>query len=276
MKESVKLGITLQARGGLANRLRAIASAVSLGQQTGVPVKIGWRLNWELNGRLEDLFEPVTNLDIHYPGALKFNMVYEMPRKKNLYFSALSQRIGWKHILEDPKLDEHELESLVKDGKVFIGCGSTFYPFDGDLYRSLFKPNAAVQRVINEFKERLGNDPYYSFHIRRTDNTSAIANSPIELFKNKIIEIQQADPKAKIFLATDSQGVKDEFGHQFGPAEIFNPRPSARDTLAGMIDATDELWTLANAAQTYGSYWSSYTDAAPLINPKNRLQVLAQ
>lgn len=78
--------VTVQTCGGLANRMRAMSSGVSLANDIGMPVTIVWAENWELGAQFEQLFEPVEKVKIVHPSRLKLHALYECPRKK-IYLS---------------------------------------------------------------------------------------------------------------------------------------------------------------------------------------------
>ena len=51
--------LTLVPSGGLANRMRAVASAYSLCEATGSRLQVVWFRDWALNAAFNDIFEPV-------------------------------------------------------------------------------------------------------------------------------------------------------------------------------------------------------------------------
>lgn len=48
--------------GGLANRMRAVASAYNLARHTGVNLSVVWFGDWAVNARFCNIFEPVNGL----------------------------------------------------------------------------------------------------------------------------------------------------------------------------------------------------------------------
>ena len=66
--------IYLQAEGGLANRLRAIASAYKLASELGTKLTVRWNINSALNCRFYDLFNIIEGgIYIHEHRTNKFN-----------------------------------------------------------------------------------------------------------------------------------------------------------------------------------------------------------
>lgn len=94
----------------------------------------------------------------------------------------------------------------------------------------------------------------------------SIKHSPDSLFLSEIEKILQAVPGTKFYLATDSEETKEKFKQTFGDETIIcSPRPASRKSLAGIKDAVEELFTLANASQIIGSFYSSFSEAASLL-----------
>lgn len=74
--------------GGLGNRMRAVASAVSLARKLGVTVHIGWFKDWALNAEFASLFElpDVPGVKISdVPSVLYWAL--DRPRKKKSVYT---------------------------------------------------------------------------------------------------------------------------------------------------------------------------------------------
>lgn len=150
------------------------------------------------------------------------------------------------------------------DGDLYFVSGYDFYCFDPEEYRRVLKPSADIIGRLDRLKADVG-DCKVGLHIRRTDNTTSIEMSPLELFKEKIEREIAADDTVRFYLATDDEQVKAELMQSY-PGRIFClPRKASRDTLEGMKDAMVELLMLAGMRQVYGSHYSSYSEAAAII-----------
>ena len=79
--------------GGLANRMRAIACGIYLADKLGFKPEIIWRRNWEIGAAYSDLFaeSPTTRL-VTDAGFLRYNLIYEIPRKKKLLYQHLNSK----------------------------------------------------------------------------------------------------------------------------------------------------------------------------------------
>ncbi len=296
-----KRRIDVVAAGGLANRMRAIAAGVALAKDAGAACRVLWCVCDELRSEFEELFEapPVRTLPFSlttlHSAWSRFRV--SPPGKRNLYFPALLQipfygvrvydniNSEWygdhpeellKEIGSSTLIDDHRRigkiripsliapSSLASGREVLIFSGQVFYPFGEDLYRGLFRFSAKVERRARELQGEVERFDY-GMHIRQTDNHLSIANSPIEIFEEKIDEILEANPKAKIFLASDSQEVKSRLEKKYGDRIRFNRRVAERNSPEGMLDAAAEMLILSRTGRIFGSFWSSYSEAAAML-----------
>lgn len=263
--------------GGLANRLRAIASGIALSYDRDVRIKeIVWPVNRDLYCRFDELFAPLAGgIKVRNVSALSDLLVYNPPRKKNLFCTPLFQKFRFSSTFFD--LEDSSVERLfqLKGGRnpVLIRSGSEFYDFTSQMYRELFIP---LPQFVEEAAGRLESaDNVIGMHIRRTDNKESIARSPVELFVNKAREELDYYPDRRIYLATDDEPTKLLFAREFGSDRvIFSPSEADRTSEAGIKGALTELLCLSMCNKIYGSYWSSFSEAAALFGAKE-LECLA-
>lgn len=279
--------------GGLANRMRAMASGLSLARDVskllngGKPYQIlpqfVWLKNRELNAEFTDIFRmPDILVDrLEYPSRLKYDFLYNIPRKRNLYITALTcRRFGVSLYDRDKSYrdrfkdndGEKELLSLIagsiNHGKSCLLRGCTvFYPFDEDFYRSLFHPTEEITTLVEERLNILGKHSV-GIHIRRSDNVESISNSPDEMFVAKIKEILSSEANTRFYLASDSETVKTRFKKIFGDHIVTGTKKADRNSVDGIKEAAIELFTLAGTDRIYGSYYSSFSEAAALIGKR--------
>ena len=268
--------IVINPIGGLANRMRAIACGISLAQRLNVPYSILWAKNWELNAEFNDIFLPNSLIDgiISYPCGLTYALFYSPPRKKNCFVTSLTlRRFGLSLIDSKPKLSELISLELITEiiGKtlnqnkdVFIQSGLEFCDFSDSLYRKLFRPNHIVMQRVKALEVSLGENRI-GLHIRRSDNLQSIKHSPDYLFQSKIDEILNADPTTKFYLASDNEETKSMFRNKY-PGIIFtSASPAVRNSKEGIIDAVVEMTILSRTRQIFGSFYSSYSEAAATL-----------
>lgn len=267
--------------GGLANRMRAIASGVALADKLDIDREIVWTCNSDLRCRFELLFENSELLPhIRYISCAKDLLFYDIPRKKNLYISSLTRKMHLDVLLSDYErlpefLDNND--SLVGElagarGNILIRSGLQFYDFDEELYRKLFVPRG---EITEDSKRRVsfGNNRCIGLHIRRTDNDMSRKYSPLELFTDAVRREMAEDNSTQVYLASDDESVKNALHSEFGNRIICSEKPADRNTEEGIIEAFTEMVTLSMCDKIYGSYWSSFSEAAALIGNKQLIQL---
>lgn len=261
--------------GGLANRMRAIASGISICDKLSITPEIVWPMNNDLNCSFEKLFVPDTNnFKLSNISGLNDLFVYDEPRKKNLYLSKFFHKKNhFNLIITDKTITKYYNEDcellyeLIKsfDSTVLIRSGLNYYDFSSKLYKSLFKPTKEVMEIANNTIINLPSKNIIGIHIRRTDNKISIEQSPITLFKNKIDENLRIDSNVCFYLATDSEDIKHELKHEYGNIIISSSKIASRKTESGIIEALAEMIILSKCKMLYGSYWSSFSEAASLL-----------
>lgn len=259
--------------GGLANRFRAMVSGIYLAQVTQREPIIIWHSDNLCNVSLSDILQVESiPADIMVPNEMCYRVVYESPRKKNLFLPRIFAPLKFKKRYYDatnlmPYCDNIEAlraEVEVTNGDVLLFSGQEFYDFPRELFREIIKPSDSVLQRAEEILG--GQNPKTCFQIRRTDHSTAIEQSPLELFLDKMEEISGQT----FFLATDDELVKSEVKKRFGDNVIFNEHPAIRSSREGIIDAMAEIVIMSKCDVIYGSAGSSFPDAASWMGD-NRL-----
>ena len=263
--------ITLVPTGGLGNRMKAIASGIALAQAANTRLRIIWFQDWGLGCHFDDLFNPlkVHNVDIELKEASFFDKyTIDRPRLKNLFLPHLFESIRFDACLYEKEVTinyyhKFDFLSWCKNRDVYIASCIAFYP------STLPKGAFDVFRPVPELLERINKIGHscpasvVGVHIRRTDNATAIADSPTELFINRM---KQEDEAISFYLATDSEEVKKEMKVVFGEDRIItSPHKAERGNLSGMQDALVELYTLSRTSLILGSSHSTFSDTAAAI-----------
>lgn len=265
--------------GGLANRMRAIASGIQLAKDYNYRPKIIWVNNWEVGIKYSDLFAKSSiSKYVKEVDALTYSLIYEIPRKKNLYISLLFQNLLFNKSIFDEKqllsMDDKKTEILQliqTSNKVLIRSGLEYYNFDLKDYCNYFQASGLVNSLLCCIIKNF-NTSVYGFHIRRTDNIESIKHSPIDLFIEEADKLLSIDEN-KIFLASDSEDVKVIFKEKYKDRVIITPYAAARDTKDGMIWAFAEMIALSKTKAIYGSYYSSYSEAAAKLGNVKLIQL---
>lgn len=261
--------------GGLANRMRAIASGINLSIDNNINIKsIIWPVNSDLYCPFDELFEPLKNIKLLNISNLQELLFFDEPRKKNLYLSGLFQinRYCGKIIDYHPEINKY-IEFLRNFSKpLLIQSGVIFYDFSPEFYRNLFIPKkdfitAAVERLDN-------NKNIIGLHIRRTDNIVSIEKSPTILFINTIKNELYKDSNVKFYLATDDNAIKSQLTSIFGKNKIIcSEKTAVRSTNNGIREALVEMLCLSMCKKIYGSFWSSYSEAAAMLGNVNLIRL---
>lgn len=271
--------LLLNPLGGLANRMRFIAASLTLAKEIGAAYRIIWLRNWEIGASFEQIFDVPDDLSglIDYPSSLRYSLLYSIPRKKNLYFSSLTRR-RFALAIDDsssPMIDiirgdssDERLRGMLcavkSRGDVLIQGGTNIYTYSAEYYKSLFKLKRDLQFRVDEVVGRLGQHAV-GVHIRRTDNKMSIDNSPESVFEKAMLKELENSPSTKFYLATDSEDVKARFKAKFGERVLVSSSVARRDTLAGIEDAAVEMFVLAHTTKIYGSFYSSFSEAAAML-----------
>ena len=254
--------------GGLANRMRSTLSAIALARQTEGDVEIVWFQDWALHAAFHDLFSPLpSSPNVRIKEASAYDLwMFDRPRRKNFYVPALFQRL-----IFDARLYEHQIDSLRKSGFDFAewaGRGRTylaayvpFYPYPPHLLREVFRPVPEVQAVID--RRCADFSPYtIGVHVRRTDNTLSTEYSPLELFFARIDEELAAHDDLCVYLATDSEEVKQAMRRRYAGRLVCAENEADRSSTQGIREGVADLFTLARTRKIYGSFYSSFSELA--------------
>lgn len=257
----------LQAVGGLCNRILAIDSALSLANNFGMDLAILWEINDLLNCQFTELFEfdeRVFSLTERVEKNYFFRQVHKLSNfirfDKFIYTSEFKR-------LRDSNYDFNKLSSY----KSIYICGFNRFDKGYNLARH-FKPVPFLQKKINTSIDRFTKKTI-GLHLRRTDHKDAIAKSSTNQFIEKINAELLLDDQIIFFLTTDSPEDEERLKTIFGNKIITNKSRLERNSKEGIQDALIDLYCLAATNKIYGSYKSSFSEAAAEIG-KNQLIII--
>lgn len=256
--------------GGLANRMRAMAASYTLARKVGVEMKAVWFRDWALNAPFHALFEPIHQEGLSVRDASFFDYVtLDRPRRKNLFVPRLYQRMMFRDALYEARItplrmQHFDFEAWFRQGGIYLASYTDFYPYDYDLLRKLFVPLPDVRRQIDAFAEGFSSHTI-GVHIRRTDNKASILQSPTELFVDAIDKEVEQNDDTVIFLATDSEAIKDEMRSRYGRRLLTAGDEADRNSITGIKGGVVDMYTLARTNRIYGSFQSSFSELASQI-----------
>ena len=250
--------LTLVPKGGMCNRLQALASARRLCQLLHARCTVVWV--W---GDFEDFF-------VRLP---EVSLVPE-PRE------AGAKRIVQRAIRVDParSVDVSVRSVELHSGYLFWGSHEPPIPFSA-IRPFLPQLNSRLGEQVSEFSARhLQNT--VGFHLRRADNRTSTRCSPDVLFLQRARSLVAAGKR--IFLATDNLETERKLKTRFGDAIITRPkrdplaqrwpRPEFNPTAAE--DDLIDLFLLARTEYVVGCHGSSFTNTAIALNGSARCEKL--
>lgn len=256
--------LTLVPQGGLCNRLRAVLSALSLVEEKHVDarIRVGWSADAECAARFDQLFVP---LDSPHLSIGPRRWTDRPVTRYNLHWPALVRSLSYSAQYRNapPSLDILQRQLSAHDATVYVSTGLAFCDYSPQYVRRL-RPQPHLQEQIDALSAAF-DEHTIGVHIRRTDHTTCIAESPDHLFVEAMQQCIDADPATRFYLATDDAALKASLAVRFPARIIMQQCVGTRSDLRGMEEAVIDLWTLARTSRILGSYWSSYTDTAAEI-----------
>jgi len=254
--------IIIQPRAGLCNRLRAIASAISLAEASNNKVHVIWEMNRACNSRFSDLFE--LPAEIYRLTELNSGSEFAaINRRVPQLFSRYKNCYVYQDVIGQIVNQQDWFTLTSKFRHLYISTWGCFFQPSSKLPFHLFIPREHIRKVIeaNNFDNMIG------VHVRRSDNKEAISHSPIEGFVEQINAEIKADDKLEFFLATDEPSVEVEMEKEF-PGRIVTHKKASldRNDPKAIRDAVIDLLSLASCRKLIGSYYSSFSRTAAHIN----------
>lgn len=262
------LVILLEPQGGLANRMRVIASGIALKEKINARLTIIWNENYELRCPYEMLFEDGPHFTL-IKKQKKHNYIRSLSglptAKKTAYFlyhkllgiGKVIQEADFPNLIWSGKLDI--AETAKKYDTIYIQtCQEFGNPCQ--VYR-YFKPVPALMQKISE-TSRTFNNYTFGVQIRRTDNEKSIQHSPVALFIEKMQTLLEREERTTFFLCTDDREVEEQLRFVFGSRIITNKAELSRQTVVGIQDALLDLFCLSKTTHILGSFYSSFAEVA--------------
>ena len=263
--------LTLVPSGGLANCMRAIASAYHLCRSTDSQLQVVWFQGWGMHAAFSDVFEPfqLPGIQLREAAFLDY-LVNDRPRRHNLWLPLWPQRLCYRggviNELAVARLRDagFDFEGWLRGHRRYMSCYDEFGDYPFTLFRQLFRPNSTVMTLVDRYQSHFS-EYTIGMHIRRTDNVDSIRQSPLELFVEAGRRELEAHPQLIIFLATDSEDVKQQMRQEFGRHVVTSDHEASRDSVAGIREGLADMWTLSLTRRIYGSVGSSFSEMASRI-----------
>ena len=254
--------ITFVPVGGLANRMRAIHSAISLAEND--EVQICWFNDKGLNCCFHQLFQPISFTNVKLKEAnLWDKLLLDRPRRKNLHFPKLYQTIWFDACLYEHQTHKKHIDYKqwkLSHNSIYMASYNQFYQPSYKL-SDIFIPNNEIMQKIETICTSHSTNTI-GIHIRRGDHEIAIRKSPIHLFTEAMEKAIEQEEQTNFYLATDSESDKQLLIEKFGNRIITSPYPAERNTIEGMKNAVVDLYALSRTHTILGSYYSSFSEIA--------------
>lgn len=261
--------LILRPAAGLANRMRALDSCVTLCRRIQRPMLVVWFRDRAFGARFRDLFEPLDlpGVTLREARLLDYPLYDVAVGRRNLRLPILFERLRFGHdrmvsLWETPYYRRAGIVPDIfqkTDRTVYFGCGHQVVPTE--LRYSMFRPLPDVQSSIDALVSTLPPDAI-GVHIRRGDHRQATRESPLELFEDEIRRLLDSGEASAFYLASDSPEVKRRLVSLFGSRIVTRDIPLRRHTLAGAREAVVDLWTLSRCSRLIGSSGSTFAETA--------------
>jgi len=269
--------VLVKAKGGMGNRMLCATTGLLYGELTGRKTVVDWRdASYSNDGTnsfgrffVNDLVFPVTVLPVEgtvRPTAWNGHLDQSMSEMISRYDPEKhrSLRIHRKYSVDVRRLDydedilvfwnymhciEHLRPSLRKRDHRLAGLSTNAVL--RSMLRESLRPSADVRARMDQFKASQWSDRVIGVHIRHTDRKIRLSK-----YEKPLTRFLRQCPKARIFLATDSQAVLDDYQKRF--PQVFSTskwfpqgngsmhqNPDCPDKIANGIDALTDMFLLA-------------------------------
>lgn len=273
-------------QGGIGNRLRVISGALSFFSHTDEILKIYWYRNKALNCHFKHLLQPINGVQIIEATILHKIYIRLLPHfNKNIRVLNSKDIQQLKHTPVIPALRKktthnngaytNNLETVMFSAlnqNRHLLLKTYIPPSDRMLYR-LFNPIAALSRRIADETQSFDSHTI-GIHIRQTDNTIAIANSPLHLFEACIEKEIDDNSNANFYLATDTWEIRQYLTIKYsGHILPTSTEKLNRNTKSGVRKAIVEMYALSKTNKIYASCYSSFSDLPTQLGNAKRIRV---
>lgn len=255
--------IIIEPCAGLGNRLLGLGSAYAVAKKLNRELLVLWKREVGCNVKSGELFDlPMQVIEISENGFkkeplahLRSNQLKKKYRKKASLFLECDD-------VERIKAEggyEKLFSVIEKESVIYIKSYGPICEIDASCY-SFLKPSAEIER---KGEKLLGQMDAHTVgvHVRRTDHTEAIANSPLALFAERMKAELEADSEAKFFVATDDETVKKELRELLPEVKLIFHESGIidRNSREGLEDALIEMLALSRGRKILGSYNSTFS-----------------
>ena len=262
--------IYLQPHSGLANRIRVIISGLGFADVVHQELVLIWRNDNSLACDFTDIFEMNNKIVLkNYGWRIELLNAIKNKRFIKPFFNKILS-IDFSLFDKDFKefvwstgsnnIDFSKLPIKVKN-YYFFTCHDFYF---NRAYLEYLRPVKNIQNRIAINTAGFTNKTI-GVHIRRSDHTLSIKESPLESFIEIMRNDLSKDKEITFYLATDDEEVELILKNLFPDKILTYPKEFSRTSVKGIQDAVVDLYSLAASCKIYGSYFSSFSDIAARI-----------
>lgn len=275
---------------GMGNRLRVIASAQILAEQTGRMLVVHWPINEHMPGTWNDFFQ---NELVTFEKSPLVELDYSMEKLIEAPpYSAVILNLGNRntdpHIMqavaqiEKAKHDIVYLHTTLRFKSNFI-TRETYRDKMVDFYKKMI-PNDYIKKEVSSFINQHKFDNYFmigahyrGWHMGETDNNPKLTRDPSNKYLNNFIDLMKQELSRPLdktntmpvafFLATDNQEAKEKLMNDASLKDCIFTRdtPIERDSIRGQEHAMVDFFLLGATNFIIGTCSSSFSDEAAML-----------
>lgn len=255
--------IIIEPCAGLGNRLLGLGSAYAVAKKLDRKLVVMWKREVGCNIRFQELFDlPFEVVEISENGLKKEPVAQILgDRAKKKWRNSADRFLECDEVEKIKEREGYEgLFRLIEQTPViYLKAFGPICEVTAEIY-SFVKPSKNIEeKGAYLFRELTGQ--CVGVHVRRTDHTEAIANSPLALFAERMKKELETAADTSFFVATDDKEVRRELKELLPDAKLIFPQSDVidRDSKEGIEEAFIEMLALSKCRKILGSYNSTFS-----------------
>ena len=255
--------IIIEPCAGLGNRLLGLGSAYAVAKKLDRKLVVMWKREVACNIRFQELFDlPFEVVEISENGLKKEPVAQILgDRAKKKWRNSADRFLECDEVEKIKEREGYEgLFRLIEQTPViYLKAFGPICEVTAESY-SFVKPSKNIEeKGAYLFRELTGQ--CVGVHVRRTDHTEAIANSPLALFAERMKKELETAADISFFVATDDKEVRRELKELLPDAKLIFPQSDVidRDSKEGIEEAFIEMLALSKCRKILGSYNSTFS-----------------
>lgn len=255
--------IIIEPCAGLGNRLLGLGSAYAVAKKLDRKLVVMWKREVGCNIRFQELFDlPFEVVEISENGLKKEPVAQILgDRVKKKWRNSADRFLECDEVEKIKEREGYEgLFRLIEQTPViYLKAFGPICEVTAESY-SFVKPSKNIEeKGAYLFRELTGQ--CVGVHVRRTDHTEAIANSPLVLFAERMKKELETAADTSFFVATDDKEVRRELKELLPDAKLIFPQSDVidRDSKEGIEEAFIEMLALSKCRKILGSYNSTFS-----------------